>query len=689
MTTSIRHLIGARAAFVMQLIVALVLCATATQLLQAKPGDLDASFGSNGHVRYTFSQQELALPEGPVARGAGIAQQLDGKLVAGLSLGQVIADGVYVLFDSQQQDLAVVRFNVDGSPDLSFNAVGRAGPDFPGIAATTNSVLLQPDGKIVAAGEGIVLGPAANVGRIALARYNPDGSPDTAFANGGAGVFDTGWQITQLPYSSVPIHVLQQGDGRLVVGATSLSVSTTSPPWPARMALARFTAAGSLDATFGLNGSVVLTSSGGSSDEAISGIAQQSDGKLIAVGTTASGATRAFLVVRLTPSGAVDRSFGVDGRAIVSFGGGTSVASSGETAIQLDGRILLVGIVGDASLGQAWCPRDADAAVVRLNSDGGLDATFGDGGKARFSVSACDSAESIALAPDGSIYIGGVASALSDNTGWLRDPYVARLTSSGHLDPAYGNGGISLVDLGTWMSSSDATDAHLIRQDDGRIVIVADQDGVQQMITRLLETGSYPGALGFSSMLQNVSASATSVSIAVRRMSGSSGVVRVGYATHASSYMTPSDALLGISGTLSWANGDTADKSIVIAMPAGVASRGPEGVALTLTNPSGGASLSDGEIEVQVLAKASAGTIQGGGSTSGGGGGLGCELFMLLALTLLPLIRRFRADLRHGLLETSAAVSTLVSNPASLRGQLPALTVTRKSAKCLYWTLLG
>jgi uncharacterized delta-60 repeat protein len=263
----------------------------------------------------------LALPEGPVARGGGIVQQPYGKLVAGLSLGQVIADGIYVLFDTQQQDLVVVRFNADGSPDLSFNSVGRAGPDFPGIAATTNSVLLQTDGKIVAAGEGIVLGPAANVGRIALARYNPDGSPDTSFAKGGAGVFDTGWQITQLPYTSDAVQVLQQTDGHLVVGATSLSVSKASPPWPARIALARFTAAGSLDAAFGSNGSVVLTSSPGSSDEAISGIAQQSDGKLIAVGITVSEAMRKFLVVRLTPAGTVDRSFGVNGRAIVSFGG--------------------------------------------------------------------------------------------------------------------------------------------------------------------------------------------------------------------------------------------------------------------------------------------------------------------------------------------------------------------------------
>jgi uncharacterized delta-60 repeat protein len=625
---------AARAAPAGRLCVGLALCAAATPPLQAKPGDLDGSFGTNGHTRYAFSQQELTAPEGPVARGAGIVQQADGKLVVGLSLGQILSEGIYVIFDLQVQDLVVERLNGDGSPDLSFNSVGRAGPDFPGIAATTYSVLVQTDGKIVAAGEGSVLGPAANVGRIALARYNPDGSPDTAFATGGAGVFDTGWQITQLPYVSAPVHVLQQADGRLLVGATALGVSTESPPWPGKMALARFTTSGALDATFGINGSLVLAASRAGSDDNLSGIVQQFDGKLIAAGTTGSSAERDFVVVRLTAAGALDQNFGVGGRAFVSFGGGTSVLASGDVAIQPDGKILLVGTVRGASMQQVQCPADADAAVIRLNSDGSLDAGFGAGGKVRFGVSTCDTAESIALAPDGSIYIGGVAGVLrGNNMGWLQDPYVARLTSSGRIDSRDGSGGISIIDLGTDMSSSYATDVHLTRQADGRIVIVADSEGVQQTITRLLETGSYPGVLGFTSALQDVDVAAASVSITVRRTGGSSGAVSVDYAA---------DGSLGIGGTLSWADGDPTDKGIVIAVPAGMASGGPETFALRLTNPSGGAGVSDGEMEVQVLLNTSTSSLAPGttqGSATGGGGALGSELLVLLALALCQLTR--------------------------------------------------
>jgi uncharacterized delta-60 repeat protein len=611
-----------------RLCVALTLYAVSTQPLQAKPGDLDSSFGRNGHTWYTFSPQELAAREGPVARGAGIVQQADGKLVVGLSLGQILSEGIYVIFDSQVQDLVVERFNGDGSPDLTFNSVGRTGPDFPGIAATTYSVLLQADGKIVAAGEGSVLGPAAGAGRIALARYYPDGSPDSAFANGGAGVFDTGWQITQLPYVSAPVYVLEQADGRLVVGATALSVSTHSPPWPGRMALARFTTSGALDATFGTNGSVVLASSRAGSDDNVSGIGQQSDGKLIAAGTTGSSAGRDFVVVRLTAAGALDPNFGVGGRVIVSFGAGTAALSSGDVAIEPDGKILLVGTIGSTSLQHIQCSADADAAVIRLNSDGSLDAAFGNGGKVRFGVSTCDAAESIALAPDGSMYIGGVAGVLrGNNMSWLQDAYVARLTSSGRIDPRYGNDGISIIDLGTDTLSSYATDVHLIRQADGRIVVVADSEAVQQTITRLLETGSYPGVLGFTSALQDADTTTDTVSIAVRRTGGSSGAVSVDYATNGS---------LGIGGTLSWADGDPADKNIVIAIPAGMGSGGPETFELRLTNPSGGASVSDGEMEVQVLSRASTSAVSG---STGGGGALGSELLVLLALALCLLTR--------------------------------------------------
>jgi uncharacterized delta-60 repeat protein len=334
------------------------------------------------------------------------------------------------------------------------------------------------------------------------------------------------------------------------------------------------------------------------------------------------------VVVRLTAAGDLDQNFGVGGRALVSFGGGTSVLSSGDVAIQPDGKILLVGTIGGASMQQAQCPADEDAAVIRLNSDGSLDAEFGEGGNVRFGVSTCDTAESIALSPDSSIYIGGVAGVLRDNNmGWLQDAYVARLTSSGRIDSRYGSDGISIIDLGTDMSSSDATDVHMIRQADGRIVAVADTGAVQQVITRLLDTGSYPGVLGFTSLLQDVDGTAATVSITVRRTGGSSGAVSVAYAA---------DGSLGIGGTLSWADGDPTDKDIVIAIPAGMGSGGPETFALRLMNPSGGAGVSDGEIEVQVLSRAN--TSPGSGS-AGGGGALGSELLVLLALALRQLTR--------------------------------------------------
>ena len=125
------------------------------QPARAGAGDLDASFGTAGFVRYQFSADELDALEGPIADATAIIQQPDGRLVVGLALGEVYADGHYTLYDTQTQDLALLRFNPDGSPDLTFGRDGRVGPDFAGFAGTTRTVIQQTDGALLVAGSGV------------------------------------------------------------------------------------------------------------------------------------------------------------------------------------------------------------------------------------------------------------------------------------------------------------------------------------------------------------------------------------------------------------------------------------------------------------------------------------------------------------------------------------------------------
>src|SRR5262245_36043887 len=111
------------------------------QSAEAGAGDLDTSFGGSGFVRYPFDANELAKPEGPIASAAAILPQPDGKLVIGVALGEWANDGYYTLWDTQVQDFVLLRFNADGSRDPTFDGDGRAGPDFPGFAASTGAVL--------------------------------------------------------------------------------------------------------------------------------------------------------------------------------------------------------------------------------------------------------------------------------------------------------------------------------------------------------------------------------------------------------------------------------------------------------------------------------------------------------------------------------------------------------------------
>jgi uncharacterized delta-60 repeat protein len=172
--------------------------------------------------------------------------------------GRIVAAGVITTDDPDSppgvdQSFALVRLNPDGSPDASFGPGGIAVASFgPGRLDNPSAILLQPDGKILAAGATSVgWGP----GVYALARFNPDGSLDASFGGGGEVATDFGqddWVTS----------IALQSDGRIVAGGVS-----TDDPAPnvastySHFALARYNPDGGLDAGFGAGG-LVTTSFG-------------------------------------------------------------------------------------------------------------------------------------------------------------------------------------------------------------------------------------------------------------------------------------------------------------------------------------------------------------------------------------------------------------------------------------------
>jgi uncharacterized delta-60 repeat protein len=132
-------------------------------------GTLDGSFGKGGKVVFDFF--------GSFDQANGAVLQPDGKII-------VVGSASY---DSNNRDIgfALARFNTDGSTDFSFGTGGKQITDFFGAGAKANGVVLQPDGKFVVAGTASDSATRPVATDIALARYNADGSLDSSFGTGG------------------------------------------------------------------------------------------------------------------------------------------------------------------------------------------------------------------------------------------------------------------------------------------------------------------------------------------------------------------------------------------------------------------------------------------------------------------------------------------------------------------------
>ena len=132
-------------------------------------GTLDGSFGKGGKVVFDFF--------GSFDQANAAVLQPDGKII-------VVGSASY---DSLNQDIgfALARFNADGGTDFGFGTGGKQITDFFGAGAQANGVVMQPDGKFVVAGTASDSATRPVATDIALARYNADGSLDPAFGTGG------------------------------------------------------------------------------------------------------------------------------------------------------------------------------------------------------------------------------------------------------------------------------------------------------------------------------------------------------------------------------------------------------------------------------------------------------------------------------------------------------------------------
>jgi uncharacterized delta-60 repeat protein len=396
----------------------------------AAPGDLDPSFRG--------TRARTVIRGRPFVSAKAVVRQDDGKLVvAGTSWGRhpLRHPPVFTL----------VRYRPDGTRDRRFGSSGIVTTGRGKAIAEAAAVVQQADGKLVAAGYRDVGGPGHLQGAFALVRYDARGRLDTIF---GAG---TGTVTTAFGSEDARAYALvQQADGKLVAAGTSSSDDLLA------FALVRYEPDGSVDPSFGTGTGTVLTPGGAAYD-----LAQQADGKLLAAGFRTGVFSNSFLVVRYDSNGQLDPGFGA-GTGIVStpLPGASGIISA--ILQQADGKIIAV---GTASSGN-----QSRFAVVRYDTDGALDPTFGGGmGIVTTLVRGDAHATAAVQQPDGKIIVAGYSLAdpilcLYVPVGCMTQFTLVRYEIDGTLDKSFG-----AQNSGT-VTSPPGSAVGLLQQPDGRLV---------------------------------------------------------------------------------------------------------------------------------------------------------------------------------------------------------------------------
>ena len=415
-----------------------LLAALAVLMLAAAPAaasPLDPSFGSGGVAR-------IDDPENTAQFDFAMLVQPDGKIVVAGST-RAPSPG--------HDSFALARFNANGTPDTTFGTNGFVQTTMGNNKNEIIGLALQPDGKIVAAGYD------ESVDDTAVARYNPDGSldttadadPTTHFSTDGKLVIDA----PALGREDFADAVVVQSSGKIVVG---LSFDVNGSDFD--VGLLRLEEDGDRDTTFGTNGFRGLNISNANDRyDILWTMLQEPNGKIVVAGESnmsgGAGSDYAFSFARFNVDGTLDDGTGADSTPSDDFGSaGTQtvqLTNSGDVvqglARQPDGKLIAVGSSNVTGSG-------SDFAVVRLSTLGELD----DSGPGAFSVDGklttpiapgvgTDSAQAVALQPDGKIVVAGSASDPTPGSTFPDGWALVRYTATGALDASFDFDGITLA----------------------------------------------------------------------------------------------------------------------------------------------------------------------------------------------------------------------------------------------------
>ena len=367
--------------------------------------------------------------------------------------GKIIAVGNTTPANS---GIAVIRYNTDGTLDPTFGSGGTTVTSLPSTDVCAFAATLQTDGKLLVAGR---FSTSTGSGLLLL-RYH------TNISTGTPGTLDTasfggtlGYAMTAIPNGSDT-----GAEAIALSGANILIAGHSRITGKYMIALAQYTTGGVLDATFGSGGIVITPIFSLDADAAA--LAVQADGKIVAAGLAGSVANNVWDValLRYNANGSLDTTFG-GGDGIVTTDAGLGSNYANAVAIQTDGKIVVAGnAFADPFAGTS------DIAVLRYDTVGALDPTFGSGnGFVTTDVSQFDNGFAVALQADNKIVVAG-----NSNAGAGDRLALLRYNGDGSLDSGFGAGGI--VSRAASGPSTVASANAVILQPVGGAIVVAGYD---------------------------------------------------------------------------------------------------------------------------------------------------------------------------------------------------------------------
>lgn len=368
----------------------------------------------------------------------GLLQYISGSGVFGdgIETIHVYSNNKILLAGNTNSDLLLIRLQSNGKMDSSFNETGKSITDY-GDFSKASRIHILPDQKILVTGtSGFFTGNAYDY---TAYRFTDAGVPDPSF-NG------TGKVHLPLPSDETCTGSIVKPDGTVLLIGRSYLVGLINT--------ARINTDGTFNMAHGPNG--IKYASGTPTYETVNKVFKMPDGKVLTVSKKYEGELdkSSIVLTKFEASGSPDNTFGTNGNVFITDNGFLL-----ETAIQqTDGKIVLAGFSRDPNSSFEYF-----VALVRLNTNGSRDLSFGTSGMATlFSSMSYSTTMKLAVTSDNKI-IAATYPYMED----AASISLRRFLANGTIDNSFGTGGVKEVPI----SFTDHYLSSVALQNDGKILL--------------------------------------------------------------------------------------------------------------------------------------------------------------------------------------------------------------------------